>query len=466
MTGLDLVRPTAGDPQLHAVLEATIGPDAAAAGFTRWWERRMAVGRFTVERVAFDELDSWSFDEVNGALRHASGRFFSVEGLQASDGSQAMRSQPVINQPEIGLLGIIVARIDGVLHCLMQAKMEPGNVNTLQLSPTVQATRSNYTQVHRGASTRYLEHFVGPRRGRVLVDVLQSEQGAWFWHKRNRNIVIEVDPGDVEVHEDFWWLPLAHVRALLGVDNLINMDTRTVLSCLPVRDAARADADPAFAAAMTASYDPQAPALHPLASVLSWFTDAKTRRVWTARLVPLQGLPGWTRTDDEITDDTGRDFRIIAVRVAAANREVPGWSQPLLYPRGEGLAVFVTRRIRGVLHLLVHARSEFGLLDAVEMAPTVQLTSGEDPAVVDSFVRDFATAGRGRVVHETVQSEEGGRFHHALTRNRIVEVGDEFPVDVPPDFCWVTTGQLLELLRHGHYVNVEARSLLACLHSL
>ena len=53
-----------------------------------------------------------------------------------------------------------------MLHCLMQAKMEPGNVNPLQLSPTVQATRSNYTQVHRGTGTRYLEYFVGPTAAR------------------------------------------------------------------------------------------------------------------------------------------------------------------------------------------------------------------------------------------------------------------------------------------------------------
>jgi dTDP-4-dehydro-6-deoxy-alpha-D-glucopyranose 2,3-dehydratase len=26
--------------------------------------------------------------------------------------------------------------------------------------------------------------------------------------------------------------------------------------------------------------------------------------------------------------------------------------------------------------------------------------------------------------------------------------------------------QLMDLLRHGHYLNIEARSLLACIHSL
>ncbi|CAM5359048.1 GDP-mannose 4,6-dehydratase [Streptomyces cyaneofuscatus] len=86
--------------------------------------------------------------------------------------------QPIIVQPEVGILGILVKEFDGVPHFLMQAKMEPGNSNLLQISPTVQATRSNYTKAHKGADVRYLEYFRGPRQGRVLADVLQSEHQA------------------------------------------------------------------------------------------------------------------------------------------------------------------------------------------------------------------------------------------------------------------------------------------------
>ncbi|MEU4806639.1 NDP-hexose 2,3-dehydratase family protein [Actinosynnema sp. NPDC023587] len=430
--------------------------------FFRWWEHRLARGRFEVTPIPFAELERWGFQEQTGNLGHESGRFFTIEGLRVEDGPT--RWQPIINQPEIGVLGILVKEFDGVLHCLMQAKMEPGNVNTLQLSPTVQATRSNYTQVHRGSATRYLEYFAGPRRGDVLVDVLQSEQGAWFWHKRNRNIVVRVDD-DVPLHEDFCWLTIAQVRELMRVDNLVNMDSRTVLSCMPFVEPA-APSDPGeFGEALARSYAPDG-SVAGTDEILSWFTEAKTRCEWTARLVPLSSVRDWTRTAEEITDDRGEDFRIIAVRVAAANREVAGWTQPLLHPRGRGLAVFVARRIAGVLHILVRAREEYGLLDCVEMAPSVQLLPGQDVSAVDPFLRDVATGHVGRARFDTVLSEEGGRFHHALTRYRVVEVGSEFPVEVPPDYCWMTTRQLMDLLRHGHYLNIEARSLLACVHSL
>ncbi|MFG2181014.1 NDP-hexose 2,3-dehydratase family protein [Streptomyces abikoensis] len=441
--------------------------------FHGWWAGRLAAGGFSVERIPFSGLDAWAFDERTGNLGHESGRFFTVEGLRVLEGGTDVWSQPVINQPEIGILGIVVKEFDGVLHCLMQAKMEPGNVNTLQLSPTVQATRSNYTQVHRGHTTRYLEYFTGPERGQVLVDVLQSEQGAWFWRKRNRNMVV-LATGDVPLHEDFCWLTLAQLRELTSVDNLLNMDARTVLSCMPfgLPDEDEAPTGDAFRDALVRSYQyrhqpERGRGPGTAGGILSWFTEAKTRCDWNARLVPMADVAGWGRDDWEISDRAGEQFRVIAVEVAAGTREVTRWTQPLLQPRGEGRAVFVARAIDGVLHLLVRARPEYGLLDQVEMAPTVHLHPGrgiED--VREPFLREALRPGGGTTRYDHVLSEEGGRFHHALTRYQIVEVDESFPVDVPPQLCWMTARQLTDLLRHGHYLNIEARSLLTCLHSL
>ncbi|GLX23049.1 MULTISPECIES: NDP-hexose 2,3-dehydratase family protein [Streptomyces] len=445
----------------------------STAEFHAWWAERHQAGEFSVRRVPFDALGSWGFDPLTGNLGHASGRFFTVEGLQVRDGGTEIWAQPVIHQPEIGILGILVKEFDGVLHCLMQAKMEPGNSNTLQLSPTVQATRSNYMKVHRGTSTRYLEHFTGPDRGRVLVDVLQSEQGAWFWRKRNRNMVV-LATGDVPEHEDFRWLPLELVRELMAVDHLVNMDARTVLSCMPFlvpEDSAASTGDP-FRDALVRSYRDRPAAdgrFGPdgAVGVLGWFNEAKTGIDWTARLMPLADVAGWKRDDWEITDESAESFRVIAVEVTAGNREVARWTQPLLDPRGEGRAVFVARTVDGTLRLLVRARPEYGLMDQVEMAPTVHLHAGQDvDAVREPFLRDALLPGGGTTRYDQVLSEEGGRFHHAGTRYQIIEVGDDFPADVPPHLCWMTVRQLTDLLRHGHYLNIEARSLLTCLASL
>ncbi len=133
-------------------------------------------------------MTSWFFEPETDNLVHQSGRFFRIEGIavRTNFGPTPRWMQPIINRPEIGILGFLTQRIGGVLHFLTQAKMEPGNVNLVQLSPTVQATHSNYTRVHEGLRPSFLDYFLERGAARVHVDRLQSEQGTRFLRKRNR----------------------------------------------------------------------------------------------------------------------------------------------------------------------------------------------------------------------------------------------------------------------------------------
>lgn len=439
--------------------------------FADWWAGRQLANRFDVTEIPFSELESWRFTPGTGNLTHDSGRFFSVEGLHVTGAGAGSWHQPILNQPEIGILGILVKEFEGVPHALMQAKMEPGNVNDLQLSPTVQATRSNYTCAHNGLSTRYLDCFRHPRPGHTLVDALQSEHGDWFWRKRNRHLIVKTTE-EVPVHEDYRWLPLDQVRHLIRVDNLVNMDARSVLASLPpMRDGqpGKAPADQ-FAEALRRSYCGDAPVAHTMGEILSWLTEARVRCEWNARPVPLAEIRDWSRSEHEIADDGREQFRILAVRVRADNREVRNWTQPLLAPSRQGRATLLARPFSGVLHLLVRARPEPGLLETIEIGPTVRLPASpvQEVAVAEPYAvaAEVATADPARVRFDTVLSEEGGRFHHAQTRYQVIEVDDGFPAEVPDDFIWVTAHQLLQLVRHGRYLNVAARTLLACLHGL
>lgn len=429
---------------------ASSGVHLPAGAETRWIAGRAAAHRFAIEQIPFAALRGWSFAPETGNLVHDSGRFFSVEGLRLrAAGPDGTTHQPIIRQPEVGILGILVKEFDGVLHFLMQAKMEPGNPNPVMLSPTVQATRSNYTRVHRGAPVRYLEHFAGPGRGRVIADVLQSEHGDWFHGKRNRNMVVEAI-GPVERHEDFCWLTLGQLDALLTLDNVVNMDARTVLSCLPRIGGA-----------------PDGDAVLPTAELLSWFTGERADRDPQAELVPLGGLPGWRRDDHTIHREDGAAFKVVAVDVRAAAREVASWTQPLIEPVGRGLSAFLVRDFGGVRHVLVQALAEPGFRDAVELGPTVQRMSAADPPYGDQvFLASVPPPGSQRALFEAVHAEEGGRFRNAESRYVIAEAGAAVPDDPPPGFAWATPAQLAGLLRHGHYLNVQARTLVACMNTL
>lgn len=417
------------------------------------WLREKRRQPFESTLITLEELTrspGWSFAAETGNLCHRSGRFFTVEGLHVTADDGEAWWQPVLVQRDIAILGIIAKEFDGVLHFLLQAKMEPGNIGMVQLSPTVQATPSNYTRVHRGGPARYVEYFTEPGRGRVLVDVLQSEQGAWFHHKRNRNIVLEVTD-DVPVHRDFCWLTLGQIHRLLHRPNVVNMDTRTVLGCL-------------------SGVAPEPVGVHTMTEILSWFTGHRSRQRLSARLVPLNRLAGWRRGADRIAPEDGEGpFSIVGVRVRAHTREVTSWRQPLLAPHATALAGLMVRRLNGRLHALVRAEALPGYRDVVELGPTVRSVAAGRPAATadqEELLEHLLSAPPRRVRYDVVQSEEGGRFLHAQTRYLIVEAPDDFPLSVPPEYAWISIGQLHALQQHSYYLGIELRTLLFCLSAL
>ncbi|GAA3475636.1 NDP-hexose 2,3-dehydratase family protein [Streptomyces yanii] len=442
--------------------------------FHWWFDGFARLSPCEVRLIPLDDLVGWSSHPVTGNLIHDSARFFQVEGLDVHipDGPVPHWSQPIINQSEIGILGILVKEFDGVLHCLMQAKVEPGNVNGFQLSPTVQATRSNYTRVHQGRAVPYLEYFRTPERHRLITDVRQSEQGSWFYRKRNRNMVVQVDE-NVELLEGFCWLTLGQVHQLLAEDDFVNMDARTVLSCLPFSGAdplvpVPAD-DEGFGSALVRSCSGASGSRHTVDDILKWITEVRSRSEVTTEKLPLNRLEQWHRTEYSITHETGRFFDLVAVDVQAGGREVQHWTQPMIKPYDTGVVAFLVKRIDGVLHALVHALVEPGYLDGAELSPTVQCTPANfdhlPAAARPMFLDEVLNAPPERIRYDVVLSEEGGRFFQARNRYMIVET-DHDTEPGHPDFRWMTIHQLVDLLRHSHYVNIQARSLVACLHSL
>ncbi len=197
-----------------------------------WLIKRGESTQINIKQIRFNEMDKWYTDSNDGSIRHISGNFFSIEGVRILTNWRKVQEwcQPIINQPEIGILGIITKEINGILYFLMQAKIEPGNINNIQLAPTLQATKSNYEKVHGGDSPAYLEYFTS-ENSEVLVDQLQSEQGARFLKKRNRNIIILVEE-EIEVYENYCWLTLGQIKKLLRNDNIVNMDSRSIISCI------------------------------------------------------------------------------------------------------------------------------------------------------------------------------------------------------------------------------------------
>ena len=450
--------------------------------FLIWFKNKMNEEQFVVNEIPFSKFDQWSFSEKKENLGHQSGKFFKIEGVyfKTNFGLNKEWHQPIINQPEIGILGILTKEFNGVLYFLMQAKMEPGNINILQLSPTVQATKSNFSRVHKGKLPAYLDYFIDNSKSEVLIDQLQTEQGGRFLKKRNRNIVVKVSE-DIELLPDFCWLTLGEIKKLLDVDNFVNMDARSVISIIPLIDEVliseiqchSIEKVKDFFLENTNIYSINIDIINSVCSeqgeyrskdqIISWYTSMKVNYELEVKVVPLTQLRNWKITRNKIFNNN-RHFSVIGVEVIAGTREVTSWTQPLIKDLNIGLLGFLTKKMNGIVHFLIQAKVEPGNIDIVELSPTVSCSNMDylksNKKSQPTFFEYFMNYKDSRTVYNTIQSEEGGRFYHLQNRNMIVELNESVNLDLPENYIWMTLSQMMDFMKYSMF-NIEARNLIS-----
>lgn len=457
---------------------ATDGALVPTESILRWLRERAESVSVSVKRTSIRTIEGWYYDEESGRIRHKTGKFFSIDGIKVSTswGTKNNWQQPIINQPEVGFLGLLAKEFNGILHFLLQAKIEPGNINHVQLSPTLQATRSNYTRAHMGAAPLFLSYFMAARAGRVLLDQLQSEQGARFLRKRNRNIIILTEE-DVPVPENFIWVTLAQIKSLLRLGNVVNMDTRTVISGISYgrygEDSLRLlefllrtqRANRESVGFLESAVSMGRP-VNSAEDIMGFLSHLKSQNDLELAPERLDSLEEWVFGEDCIEREDRKFFRVIAVDVSIANREVTNWSQPMVEPAQQGICALVAKRIGGVIHFIVQAKLECGNHDIFEFAPTVQCLTGdfrEAGAHTVPFLDYVLGAPEENVVFDVLQSEEGGRFYREQNLNKIVLAGGDFDEKLPDNYVWMTLGQIHDLLRFNNLMNIQIRSLVSAL---
>jgi len=470
----------------HELLQSSLMTEGAffnTQQFLAWFKKKSTASKFSVRQIPFAKLAHWYFDQQTGDLKHESGKFFTIHGIAVATNFPHTQvwEQPIIHQPEIGILGILVKKFNGVPHFLMQAKMEPGNINMVQLSPTLQATKSNFSRVHKGKKPLYLEYFNDESQGCIIVDQLQNEQGARYYNKRNRNVIIAVEE-DVPLYDDFCWLTLGQIKQLLRLDNIVNMDSRTVLAGIqygnssdPPHADTHAGTDTVilfnnmlsgFYKDLYSSLLDRGHQLHRSEEIISWFTRQKSKCETTVKKIPLAKVKSWQKNDLEIHHELQSYFSVIAVEVNAGNREVPSWQQPILKHFDYGLVGFLVAKINGVIHFLIEAHMCPGYPDMVEMGPSVSCSQYKhriETAKAPPLTNFFVSPPKHAVHFSTILSEEGGRFYHFQNRYMVVEINPSEAPGLPDRYIWITFGQIMEFIKHTNYVNIEARTLISCL---
>ncbi len=412
----------------------------------------------SIHKNRLEDSDFWFYDKEAGVIRSRNNSFFTVSGLRMVKDGRTVLEQPIIIQDEIGYLGIICRDFDGETHYLMQAKIEPGNINKIQISPTIQATKSNFTQKHGGKKPAYLDYFINASKYEIIVDQIQSEQSSRFLKKRNRNIVIRVDE-EIEVLPSHRWMTLNQIKELMRYDNLVNMDTRTVLSCLPVFKSeylSRMDKPEMRNSAMAE--------IKNLPDIYQYINNYKMFDSGRAELVPLMELDNWHMKNNELVCDKPYSFKVVFCDIEIEGREVRHWTQPLFEATGIATFGLIMRIKNGMYEFLVCARHEVGCFDGIELGPTVQreyIHSGVDTEI-DRLFFDKLNKKDG-VIFDTLLSEEGGRFYHEQNRNVVLEIAEDEIQSLPEGYFWTNLRTLSELVQVNNCLNIQLRNLLSVL---
>ena len=434
-----------------------------------WVASRYDGLKVSIEKIDFSYNGFWYYDEENGYIRNRNNSFFQLAGYQEIEDDQIINEQPVIIQDEIGYLGIICKNINGRLNFLMQSKIEPGNVNKIQISPTIQATKSNFTRMHGGKSPAYLEYFVNATQHEIIVDQIQSEQSSRFYKKRNRNIIIYVED-DIEVEKSHMWMTLGQIKELMKIDNLVNMDTRTVLSCIPFSDKnlTREEkeeikplfSDESFYRSIFESEDDEQ-----FQYIFNQINDQKMYRKENSRLVPIKSMKGWEVKPTEICCKSPYDFKVIYCHIEIEGREVKYWEQPLIEAMGEAVFGLFTTVRNGVRKFLVCVKPEIGCFDTVEIGPTIQLEPTNPRNNINKVERLFLNkySEKEDIMIDVILSEEGGRFYHEQNKNVVIEVSENEMGSLPKGYFWLDFATLNKMVQYNNCLNIQLRNVLSLL---
>lgn len=432
----------------------------------KWIDKKNKNTHVTIQRIPYQYDGFWYYDDQSGEIKNRNGSFFQIKGIKKTT-SNGVEEQPVVIQNEIGYLGIIGKVFDGVLYFLMQAKIEPGNVNKIQISPTIQATKSNFMKAHGGKAPAYLEYFSNKKNYEIVADQIQSEQSSRFLGKRNRNIIVVVDD-DIPVLESHKWMTLGQIKDLMKYDNLVNMDTRTVFSCIPfsLRDFTFKELTHVKGLFKRESLFNSmffGEAGTRINKIFQYVNEYKMLDKSTTELVDLYSLKNWAFNENGEYTSPHADFRIVFCNIEIEGREVQKWQQPLLAANGESIFGLLYCVENNMMQFLIKAKSEIGCFDKIEIGPSVQLGPNEkaENHIEELFVEKLKN--NKDIEFQGLFSEEGGRFYHEQNRNVIMKMEKEEIGALPEGYFWTDFQTINVLIQFNNCLNIQLRNLISIL---
>ena len=375
--------------------------------------------RFDVKLCDLNQITEWYLDDEK-YYAHTTGRFFKICGV-----SQNQNNYHIIRQPEIGLLCLFRTNLDGQWLYLLQAKAEPGNVRPCLWAPTIQATRSNFTRMHKGKIPDYYDVYDEyiSSASNVFCDALLPEQGNVYWQKYNRNVILNVDyfvpkPGFIWVPEAYLGLPTiledsnSCLKSTLSLI-LINKDSSTSIQSL---------------------------------GLINYFAEGKG-------LVSLRHSSDFL-LEPKLYSSLEYTFDFIGAKIEISGRENSTWQQPLIKCTGriDNVALRV-RQPDGRTGWIFNTNYEVGYLFGYKLGLLPKDWDIKFPNILENFGIEVIGEKKFKL------NEEGGRFNEVITNVRLIEVyGNIVNYERFGSLIYLDDGSVMGA-NHLGLIEMEARSM-------
>ena len=406
-----------------------------------WLKKQKKLHKLKIKVVKLKDLDKWSFD--NSKIYHESKKFFKVVGIKVlTNFNKKNWDQPIIVQNEVGILGII--KNTKTNKYLLQSKVEPGNINKLQLAPTVQATKSNYNRVHGGKKVSYIDYFL---KSKKTIPSLQSEQGFRYLNKFNSNILLKTSKF-IKIKQEFCWFTKNEIKELIKIKNIINMDTISV-----------------FSSFMTKINKKDHP-INNLKKIYQWLKINNKKFFMKVKIVDLINLKDWIYNVTKIEHKKKKHFSIIGINVTTNKREINNWSQPIIKGKNMAFAGFIKTKFNNTEHYLCRYILKPGLKSGVisctvntsniiNYSKDYNLSSNEKYFIKKYF---FSKYSKKNIIFDNILSDEGGRFYQCQIRYMVSKIINPDSITIPNNYIWISHNQIVDMISDKK-LDIEARLL-------
>ena len=404
---------------------------------SKWLNNQRKKQLLIVEKIDLSKLSKWVYSKKE--IYHKSKKFFKIAGvrIQSNFYNKKNWDQPIIVQNEIGILGII--KNVNTNKYLLQAKVEPGNINKIQISPTVQATRSNYLRIHGGKTIPFLKYF--KRKNRNFS--LQTEQAFRYYNKKNSNIITYVSK-KIDLDEKFRWFSKIEIFNLLKEKNLINMDTLSVFS--------------SFIKKKKIDFP-----LNNKKTLMKWKNSLNRKYFLNNRIISLNLIKNWNLTKKKIFHKTNNYFSVIGIKVKTNKREISDWSQPIIEGSKMAFVGYLIKKFKNTNHYLcryiLKPGSKMGTYTcSVNTSKFKGYKKSKDLTNFQKKLISKYFINSKNVLYDNILSDEGGRFYHSQIKYMACIMDKNQDIKLPECYIWLSQNQLIDLI-HKQKIDIEARLL-------